>query len=776
MIKLISINTRMKKIIVCLSFLMLASLSSMGQNIKHISFDFDMDSFVLQPDGDGTVLIISDVHDYFLKSDTLLPALPYIGYNVLIGSFEQYDTHVCSDSRSLFRSNVIMAQNPEAIPTDMQPSTGGFNSDVFYSQRTYPAKYVEFVGMNEYDGYRLLTFHVCPFEYDATAQKLYLRTHIDLDIHLTPSPSVSQPRKGNREAVKNIIRQMVVNPDDLVEHNSPKSNRSIDNLTRQTGFEYVIVTSNQFKNTFQNLANWKSRKGIRSKVLTVEDIISTYNGSTNQEKIKNALADIDSLSYVLLGGDNLNVPTCMCYIGYRANTDSITPADIYYSCLGTMNWDSNGNGLYGELNDSFSLIPVLNVSRAPVSTIEDAQVFVNRIINYESAPDTTNWKDDILMCGTSLGYNDDNNVWHPYIINNRSDTQIWSQKIYNQYIAPYWDGQRVRFYDTYTDISQDGTYDFNLTNIQTELAKGYTFVDVMAHGNKKGWETEDHQLYDYRKANLLANNGYSVITTTSCNTNAFDYHTNNTTRHCLSQHLINNPQSGILAYWGTSRQNWYMAKKTSKLYMGHVFDALTYSKLFADRYHRLGKAATEVKVEKMSDAMPSNSSYHPNRKIWMGLNLMGDPEMPIYLSKPNSFQNVSILFVNDSIYVDTGTSGFDICFINKSDSTDYYIARVIADSVAQFSRVNGVFDASITQPGYVPFTTICDETYLQNITFTGTKSYETGYALIGSDVTNKVAQGAVVINSGNTTVKACRGVTITKDFEVEPGAEFTITN
>ena len=54
--------------------------------------------------------------------------------------------------------------------------------------------------------------------------------------------------------------------------------------------------------------------------------------------------------------------------------------------------------------------------------------------------------------------------------------------------------------------------------------------------------------------------------------------------------------------------------------------------------------------------------------------------------------------------------------------------------------------------------------------------YETGNAMIGSDVTNKVAQGPVIINNANVTVKATQGATITKDFEVQLGATFTITN
>lgn len=391
----------MKKISILLTFFLLASLSSIGQDIKHISLHFDVDNYRVQYDDEGNIMVLPEAYDYFLKSDTLLPALPYKGYNVLIGSTEKYESHICSDTRILLRDNVIMANNPEAIPTNMLPSKNGVKSAVSYLDGTYPAKYVEFVGMNECDGYRILTFHVCPFEYDATSKKLYLRTNINIDIQLKESPSVSTIRTGNRNAVRNTIRQMVVNPEDLDEPDMYRNGfRSNNELTRQTGFEYVIVTSNQFKSIFKQLADWKSRKGIRSKVLTVENIDSTYTGSTKAERIKRALADIDSLSYVLLGGDTLNVPTCMCYIGSDADSDSITPADVYYSCLGTMNWDSDGDGLYGEiceLNDTVSLIPTLNISRAPVSTVQDAQVFVNRIINYESAPDTTNWKDNILM-------------------------------------------------------------------------------------------------------------------------------------------------------------------------------------------------------------------------------------------------------------------------------------------------------------------------------------------------------------------------------------------
>ena len=142
-----------------------------------------------------------------------------------------------------------------------------------------------------------------------------------------------------------------------------------------------------------------------------------------------------------------------------------------------------------------------------------------------------------------------------------------------------------------------------------------------------------------------------------------------------------------------------------------------------------------------------------------------------------TFQNVQIRFVNDSIYVNAGTEEFDICFINKSDSTDYYIARDIAGPEAVFHRLDGIYDVCITKPGYIPYTTECGDTlYLQNITLADAKTYNTKNAMIGSDVTDKIAQGTVVINNGSTMVKASQGATITKNFQVSLGAEFIIRN
>ena len=760
----------MKKILFILSFLMFPALMSISQNIKHISLTFDINDFRIQQDDDGNFEIWSNVHNTCYKSDTLLPALPYIGYNVLVRNTEKYANHLSSNSKELVRNNVNLAHNPVAVPTDMLPAMNVRSNTNPYEQKKYPDTDVEYVGTNDCGDYRLLTFHVCPFEFDATTRSLYLKSRIDFDIHLSANSPTSIPGFTLTATMKDAIKKMVVNPEDM--DMTPRTMSNSNDLTLQTGYEYVIVTSNQFKGEFQRLADWKNHKGIRSKVITVDEILenNNYTGSTTMEKIKNALYQINGCSYVLLGGDTLNVPTCMCYIGYVELTDSITPADSYYSCLGTMNWDNSGNGFYGELSDNVSLVPYFNVSRAPVSTSQNARDFVDRIINYESAPDTTYWKNSILMCGRTI-----ENHYDP--LTGNSDAQGWSEIIYNEYIKPLnsnqpkWEGDSTFFYDTYTDMSGNGSYEFSASNLQTELQKGYTFVDVLTHGSKETWQMEGNYLsYGYNESSALVNNGYTVITTYACDTNAFDYSTDH---KCLSQELINNPNSGILAYWGTSRSNFKFPGNYNNLTHGLLFDALTYREMWGDKYHRMGNATTKVKRDMMSLAL---GSYNMDRKVWMELNLMGDPEMPVYLSKPKAFQNVDIQFVNDSIYVETNSDGFDICLINQADSAEYYIARDIETSNATFGRHNGSFGVCVTKPNYIPKSLVCDTTYLQNKTFTGSKLYATKHVMIGSNVTNKVAQGAVVINSGSTTVNASQDVTITKDFEVKTGAEFIIMN
>lgn len=733
-----------------------------AQSTKTISVHYDIAEFDIHSNSVGDVEISSRVYNLTFNSDTLQPALPLINCNILIPVGQFFSEYNYTIEKELVIENVTMAANPMDIPTNFHGQLPPVKKTSFASSR-YPKKIINYTGEYVLDGYNIITFQICPFEYDANSKKLYLNTQIDIKIRLSNSSLNSGRNNVDKGLFEDFVKEFVINGNEMSSL-YPSGTKRLMSITPQplTNYDYVIVTSNLLKDVFQELAQWKTTKGVRAKVLTVEDIVTDYTGNDIQEKIKRALADIAGLKYVLLGGDTLQVPTRMCYITYD-NETTLTPADVYYSCLSTIDWDSNNNGIYGELADNVNLTPSFVISRAPASNISQAQAFVDRIINYESAPDTTGWKDNILLCATQLSDPPSYKVVDGDTI---SDGHNKSENIlYKKYISPYWHREMKRFYDTGTDFSGGKDYNFIAENIQQQLSNGYTLVDVLAHGNYNLWGVENGN-YTSTFASTLSNLGYTIITTEACNTNAFDKNFG-----CLSKSLINNANSGILAYWGSSRLGWTSSNIDGEgISIG--LNGLTYKELLSDKQHCLGLATIKAKVAYLSNASNLNNGF---RWLFLSLNLLGDPEMPVYLSKPKIFSGIDIHCVNNNIIVNNQIDSINVCLEGVDNSEQYYVVKNVCDNQLQLTGLTGMFNVSITKPGYIPYISIGgDVSYLQDLTLTGSQDIKAHNLSIGSSVTNLTSDGPVVIQSGETSILNKGTVTISGEFEVDPGAVFEI--
>lgn len=178
-------------------------------------------------------------------------------------------------------------------------------------------------------------------------------------------------------------------------------------LFSATPYDYVIITSEEFKNApepnFQTLADWKESRGIRTAIVTVEDIYADYSGKDNQERIRNFIRDAyanNATDYVLLGGDadgqdvggesgdNIVPVRGLWAWDYETDPPNI-PSDLYYSCLDG-SYDYDGDGVYGEPNDGpgggeVDLLAEVYVGRAPVDLAEELANFVTKTIGYEQS-------------------------------------------------------------------------------------------------------------------------------------------------------------------------------------------------------------------------------------------------------------------------------------------------------------------------------------------------------------------------------------------------------
>lgn len=158
--------------------------------------------------------------------------------------------------------------------------------------------------------------------------------------------------------------------------------------------QYVIVTTTELQSEFRRLADWRCDHGLSSTVVTVDWIEDVApQGADLQKTIRNFLVlahDQWGTRYLLIGGDWEAIPSRIVWSDmspYPEFDHLEFPSDLYFACLdGT--WDADGDGIYAEFStegDDPDLEPELAVGRAPVETLEESEIFVNKVIAHDSA-------------------------------------------------------------------------------------------------------------------------------------------------------------------------------------------------------------------------------------------------------------------------------------------------------------------------------------------------------------------------------------------------------
>ena len=717
--------------------LLLASLNCSAKDKRHYTISFDRSEFSISKDDSNIVSIRSRKHRLIYLPDSLSINLPVVGIDFLIRADEKFE------SVSVSSQDKIICEGVNIINVEQrgQSSLYDFNAD--------PVRYS---CERSIDGYCIISFIVCPFRYDNERKELFLRETIDIDI-VYANDNSKEIRNYHCGLMTDDIRRMVINGDEMEEFYGNEN--SMLRTNNEPQYDYLIVTCDSLKPVFQRLANWKTMKGIRAKVITVEyiDTCSYFNGTTRLERIKDALQDYyydHGLKYVLLGGDVNIIPALICR-AYFGSSHFDIPTDWYYSSR--YEWDSNHNGVYGEIADineeilSFSFI----VSRVPAQDVNETEIFVNRIIEYEQSPKFGSCSNKVLMCGSKMTYDGDAECSGDYIAGGSLGT--------------YWNGEIIKFYDSYTDLGNN--YIYSPENLQTELQKGYTLVNVTSHGEVNSWKM-DESCYDYTSENAweLNNNGSTIIITEACYTNHFN---DTIYTDCLSEAFMRNPNSGVLGYIGSSV---YGYRGDGFCPTGRSID-FTYN-LYFDLLYNLYSLPKSVAISK--SLFYGLEIDNISRVLIMGLNPIGDPEMPIYISTPLELTQTQVSLNNGNLTINTGDNDCRVCVMSYDDFGEtYYNVQTVNGSIT-LPDIQQTVSVCITKPGYLPKTYIIGGTiYIQNETFHNKTNVHGNNVFIGRDVTNQKPEGEVVVIKNSTKVKSPGGTTITRDFEVKPGAEFEIS-
>ncbi|MCK4807888.1 MAG: T9SS type A sorting domain-containing protein, partial [Candidatus Aegiribacteria sp.] len=86
---------------------------------------------------------------------------------------------------------------------------------------------------------------------------------------------------------------------------------------------------------------------------------------------------------------------------YCEGEDDIAPVDLYFADLdGT--WDGNEDGEYGQPDDNLDLYADVLLGRALFSTLDEAELFVQKNLTYQASPPPGDWQTRAVLCGAVL--------------------------------------------------------------------------------------------------------------------------------------------------------------------------------------------------------------------------------------------------------------------------------------------------------------------------------------------------------------------------------------
>lgn len=379
--------------LIFVSCILSASAAKRSFTISFSEKDFD---FAYNEKGE---LVISPVSKVATYPDADQPGLPILPSEIVVEAGLAFESFTPSYSPRLVLSNVTVAHSPEIVSTDVSGMPTINRQDAF-TDAVYPLSNCSFATSSNWDKVSVLHFLACPFVYNAAKKELYFIDSISLTVNLKPTSGMESAQSANNNRVPEILRSgyeinpgvidsLVVNPgDDPVFHSST---------------EYLIITSEALKNAFEPLREWKETKGIQTQIVTMEEIESLYSGNDTTLKIKKYLYEkyyLGSLRFVMLGGDDTVVPTKGCYVSANGLHYDKMPTDLFYACFGgNLDWDANGNGVAGEVDDNIDLSQSIYVSRVPVRTEADVAAYLGKLLAYEKNPV---WTDKVLMTGVHL--------------------------------------------------------------------------------------------------------------------------------------------------------------------------------------------------------------------------------------------------------------------------------------------------------------------------------------------------------------------------------------
>ena len=521
----------------------------------------------------------------------------------------------------------------------------------YSSDEAYPEMVGQYLGTGQLRKYSFARVAFFPFSYHPrSGNLLYYRS-----CRVTINYSISTRYATNTEYLERLLS------DTLADHRA--SRLFVNYSTAQNWYtprrgnelkqthDYVIITDEILQDSISSLIAWKHYLGYNVNVVTTAWINSSYPGLDLQEKIRNFLIDkyiLWGINYVLLVGNIDIIPMRYCFAdpyNHNPSSDFCSPTDYYYADL-TGNWDSDGDGFFGEYGqDSVDFVPEVVVGRIPWNS--ELNRICEKLVRFEQ--DTGAWKNNALLLGAIYFYQGE--LGYP-----RTDAaEIMEEMIYD--ILTGWTHTRMYEMEGLRPCTYACDMPLTHTNVVSNWsANSYGIVNWGGHGASNrvvrhiwSWDDGDSipeepelqrtTFFGNWNTSVLDDNHPSINFTCSCN-NAWPEEDN------LARELIRNGSASIAAFTRPS----YLSLGWHDENDGGIQSTNYYF------FHYLIN-----QNEKTGDALFDAQVYYYNNFFWWGimsqhnifcLNLYGEPSLA------REGYAVPVISVHDYEWLDSGDDGY----------------------------------------------------------------------------------------------------------------------
>lgn len=289
-------------------------------------------------------------------------------------------------------------------------------AEIYTSDNPFPVQNHKLVTIQKMRGVTFACLQIYPITYYPKSGKLEYYKTISVQVSTKPA-SASNGIRVRLDGMKKMCKE-VENIELLNTYQDGKIQGSYQRGICNPGeeFKWVFVTSAAIAGATTNpnvndLVQQRQSQGFTTKVQTIEDVYTNYDGVDNPEKLRNFVIDAYNnwaTEFIVLGGDVDVVPLRQLWVYIDGATQDQIDSDLYFQCLdGEYNYD--GDIYWGEPDDGYDYFDVDMEAEVFIGRISagDATEMANaiyKIMAYENTPADEAYLKTVLMLGEYLGF------------------------------------------------------------------------------------------------------------------------------------------------------------------------------------------------------------------------------------------------------------------------------------------------------------------------------------------------------------------------------------